>query len=508
MHTMRAILISLVVAGHTLSADPVVDPPLTAPTPVPPPPVNSEVLSTLVDTDSNSGPTLSLAQAMKMALDNNYTRKISKENVASARASVEQARGPVLPQVSVGLGYQQVNRDQYAVEAGFSPENQTTLQLNASQMIYNDSQVTNLRSTRRALEAAQETDQSVQLEIIQQAGLAYVQVLSIASNLRITEDNLRITRENLEIAKVRRSVGSVGPEEVLRFESAEARQESELWTARNRLHSAVNQLNQILGESPDQSWKLEDLSLESAVFETSLKTIIPLANNSGASSRFRMASISYALSRAPEVAALGFSASAQRLRLDESRRSFFVPEVSASFNYSHYLDSEYASSVASSTEDDDIWTFMVGATLPIFEGGGRFGEIRQARAQLRTIEWQDARLKQTISVNVSNALAAMASSWQSIRLSRIASERADKNLEIVQEKYERGSVSIVDLLDAQNNALVQKLTASIDLYRFFQDLLNYQRALSWPEPLADADSRDEFVQDFRSRFEGTGTSAP
>ena len=499
MQSLRTIILSLFMGTLALQAVSVPVVPQSA-VEAPPPPVNPEMLSTLVNTQSESAPKLDIAQAMKLALANNFDRKISQENVASARASVEQARGPVLPQVSVGVNYQQVNEDQYAVEAGFSPEKQTALSLNASQMIYNDTQVTAVRSSRRQFEAAQESDKSVALDIASQVGLAYIKVLSILSNLEIAEDNLRITRENLEIARIRRSVGTSGPEEILRFESEEAQQESELWSQRNRLHSAMNDLNQVLGESPDRSWNLEDITLESAVFNTSLSTLIPLASSQKSSDRFRMASIAYALSRSPEVASLGYSAAAQQLQLDENRRSFFVPDVEASFQYSHILDSEYPSSI-STPEEDDTWTFLISASLPLFEGGARFGNIRQARAGLRSIQWQDAQTRQAVSVNVSNSLAAMASSWQSIRLSRIASERADANLEIVQEKYEQGSVSIVDLLDAQNNALVQKLTASIDLYRFFQDLISYQRSLSWAEPLADEEARQEFIEDFRARLD-------
>jgi len=469
----------------------------------PPPPIDSEVLSTLVNSEKADAPKLDLSRAMTLAIENNYTRKISGENVASARAAVEQARGPVLPQVGLGLGYQQVNDDQPSVESGFSPESQTALSLTASQMIYDDRRVTNLRSTRRTFDAAQEADRSVSLDIARQAGVAYVQVLSIASSLKIAEDNLRITRENLELARIRRSVGTSGPEEVLRFESEEAQQESELWSARNRLHAATNELNRILGETPDRPWKLEDLSLESEIFRTSLSGLIPLARGEDASANFRAASIAYALSRSPEIASLGFSAEARQLELNESRRSFFVPDVNASFAYNRILESDYPDGTIGPMEEEDTWTFMVTASLPLFEGGSRFGDIRQARSGLRTVVWQEARTRQAISTEVSNALAAMSSSWQSIRLSRIASEKAAANLEIVQDKYEQGNVSIVDLLDAQNNALVQRLTASIDRYRFFQDLLTFQRALSWMEPLADEESRKEFTEEFQTFLENS-----
>ncbi|MEM0966063.1 MAG: TolC family protein [Verrucomicrobiota bacterium] len=467
-----------------------------------PPPVDPDVLSTLVRSDQTGGPSLSLGQAMALALQNNFTRKISQENVSLARAAVDQARGPVLPQVGIGVTYQQVNEDQTQVQAGFSPENQTSLDFTASQMIYDDSQVTDFRTSRRELEAAQEADDSVKLDVVEETGIAYVSVLSIASSLRIAEDNLRITRENLELSRIRRDIGTAGPEEVLRFESEEAQQESTLWSTRSLLHSAVNDLNRALGEPPDRSWTLEDLSLDTNVFRTTLSVLIPLANTQQSSDQFRVASIQFALARSPELSSLNFSADAQRLRLAESRRSFFVPEVSASFVYSQILDSEYTSGALGATDEEDTWTFLVGATLPLFEGGSRFGDARQARAEVRSLEFQEARLRQTISVNVSNSLSDLASSWQSIRLSRIAADRAQENLRIVQDKYEQGSVSNIDLLDAQNNALVQRQTASIELYRFFEDLISYQRSLSWAEPLADNAAREEFVESFTALMNG------
>ena len=463
--------------------------------------VEADALADLVGVNGEEAPSLGLSDAMRLGIENNYTRKISREEVASARAGVDQARGPVLPQVAVGLGYRRVNEDQSAVESGFSPKSETSLNLTASQMIYNDSRVTGLRTSRRDLDAARETDASVELDVAAEVGFAYVRVLSIASSLRIAEDNLRITRENLELARIRREVGTAGPEEVLRFESEEAQQESRLWIERNLLHEAVNSLNRALGEPPDRTWNLEDLSLDTPVFGTSLRHLIPLANSRESSEGFRRASIEMALARAPELAAVGYSSEAQRLRLDESRRSFLVPDIVAEFEYNRILDSEYTSGALGASDQDDSWSFLLGARLPLFEGGSRVGDVRQARAGLRRLGWEDARLRQRIAVNVSNTLSAMASSWQSIRLSRIASERAEQNLGIVQDKYEQGTVSIIDLLDAQNNALVQKQTASIELYRFFQDLLSFQRSLSWIEPVSNRESAEEIVARFRSAME-------
>jgi outer membrane protein TolC len=52
---------------------------------------------------------------------------------------------------------------------------------------------------------------------------------------------------------------------------------------------------------------------------------------------------------------------------------------------------------------------------------------------------------------------------------------------VTQDKYARGLVSILNLLDAQNQAFVANQNATIAVYTYLTDIINMQRAISWFE---------------------------
>jgi len=58
----------------------------------------------------------------------------------------------------------------------------------------------------------------------------------------------------------------------------------------------------------------------------------------------------------------------------------------------------------------------------------------------------------------------------------VAADAAHRNLELVSDSYERGVVSILDLLDAQNAALVSDQVAANSVFDFLIDLMEVQRA--------------------------------
>ena len=64
------------------------------------------------------------------------------------------------------------------------------------------------------------------------------------------------------------------------------------------------------------------------------------------------------------------------------------------------------------------------------------------------------------------------------------------------ESYERGTKSIIDLLDAQNSALVSDSQASNTVYNFLIDLMEIQRASGRFGFSLTEEQRQEWMQRF------------
>ncbi len=68
-------------------------------------------------------------------------------------------------------------------------------------------------------------------------------------------------------------------------------------------------------------------------------------------------------------------------------------------------------------------------------------------------------------------------SYPGISLSREAADAANRNLVLITDSYIQGIKSIIDLLDAQNQALVADQAAANAVYNFLIDLMGVQRAM-------------------------------
>ena len=130
------------------------------------------------------------------------------------------------------------------------------------------------------------------------------------------------------------------------------------------------------------------------------------------------------------------------------------------------------------TVDRNDWSVAVGARLPLYLGGARKADYRQNSEELAALRLERSALAQLIEQNVRRALYEMSATYPAIELTREAARAAGKNLELVTDSYASGTVSIIDLLDAQNAALVSDGVAANAEYNFLIDLMQLQRATS------------------------------
>lgn len=107
--------------------------------------------------------------------------------------------------------------------------------------------------------------------------------------------------------------------------------------------------------------------------------------------------------------------------------------------------------------EEDVGTVGIALTVPLFEGGRTAAQVRQERAalaaaqeRLRKLELQIRREVETSALNVRSAGAR-------IEATRTAIAQAQESLRIERMKYDLGSGSMTDVLDAQS-ALLQSET--------------------------------------------------
>jgi outer membrane protein TolC len=95
------------------------------------------------------------------------------------------------------------------------------------------------------------------------------------------------------------------------------------------------------------------------------------------------------------------------------------------------------------------------------------------------------------------ALAAVRASYPAIELQLLAAERMRQTFEILQNRYAVGRASLLELLEAQNQAFSLRLQAEISKYDYLADLTELQRSISLFEVLESPESMDLWFTELR-----------
>ena len=98
----------------------------------------------------------------------------------------------------------------------------------------------------------------------------------------------------------------------------------------------------------------------------------------------------------------------------------------------------------------------------------------------------------------------MGASLANIDLSREAAEASRNNLALVSDSYARGAVSIIDLIDAQQAALISEQQAANAIYDFLLDLLRVERAAGRFSFFMKDEDREMFYRRLDEFYEQAG----
>jgi outer membrane protein TolC len=458
--------------------------------------------------DGNQGATLTIQQAVLGAIEGSNSLKAKAAATTGALETKRMAKDALGPRLAATYRHQQVDRDRAEIAGVVLPETSVKAGLLFEQALIDTEAWSRAKAAREAYLAANYQEKAARLELVERASLSYLQHLSALALVRIAEENLASTAQNMELARLRQRTGSAGPEEILRFQSAEAQQRADLARARAQLEQARVALSRACSIDPDQAWKTEELSLDHPAFSFASRRVIARLHSEEDIRRFVTWCSGYALTHSPDLFALEQMSRAQSAEIQHKTLRNYVPKVSLGASYDRVLDMELGGPTVleqlvrrgvlpmpSNLPDKNEWGVALTANLPLFTSGALSADLRKARSDLRQLEYTQADARQAIVARARASFYAMVGSYPSIELAAISAQSARKNLEISQKKYEQGTVSIISLLDAQTTAFSARQASELAVYRFLGDLVSFQRAIGWYELLSSPEEMDRLYRE-------------
>jgi outer membrane protein TolC len=342
--------------------------------------------------------------------------------------------------------------------------------------VYSEPAWANL-DVQKYLQNAREVERDqVKLDIVLETAQAYLNVLRASTNERIQKDNLRLTRSNLDLAKSRRRIGTAGPSEVFRWQSELANAQRVAVEAQAQVHVAEIALNRLLHRPLEKPVATEEVGLEQPNLISSQQRLYDIIDNPARFAVLRDFVVEEGLAAVTELRRIDALINAQDRVLTSARRAYWQPTVSLRADRTEIFDRDGAQGAPLPGVDDTETTISLQLALPLFTSGARSAEKIQASEQLTALRLQRRSVAEGVEQRIRSALFRTRSARTAIRLSRDAAGAARSNLDVVRDAYSRGTVSILDLLDAQNAALIAELRAATSVYDFVSALMEVERA--------------------------------
>jgi outer membrane protein len=460
--------------------------------------------ATLINEEpAQKGRRLTLEEAVNESVDTNLDLLAANQFVAAGAQDIMLAMAQLLPQSDIFLDNTYIDKDRAAASLGTQPQRDLSGGGNLRQLIYSEKAWSNLTVQRHLQKSREFTRDEVRLDIIAATAIAYLNVLRAKTIERIQKENLKLSNSNLELAKVRRDIGVASPAEVFRWESQISSDRIQVVNAEADRKNTEILVNRLLHRPQGEDFTTVETGLEDPSLLVSDPRLKKYLSNPELFKIFMDFMVGLGLKQSPAIATIDSQIAAQNRILKSTKRAFWSPTIFAVGELRQFLYEGGAGSdvnlpsdfpVDLGKQDNTEWTVQIQASFPLFSGGAKIADYRQARSELSRLDYERDSTSEKVEEQMRTALNNSGASYPSIGFALSSAEAAHKNLDLVTDSYSRGVVSIIDLLDAQNAALSADLNAANAVYNFLIDLMNVQRASGKFDFFTSPEERNEWFR--------------
>ena len=450
------------------------------------------------DQSGTRGPLITLEIAMRDAVRANLDLMAQGLEIDASYEGVKVSRGNWLPQAGADGDF--LFNDP-AVSSSFGQaQRQFTWGISGSQLLYSPRSHADLRFRRDTYWSTEHDYMAARLDTMLESGEAYLNVLRAKNTERVNRDNLKLTRKNLSLAETRNTIGVAGREEVFRWQTQIAESRSSVIGASAVRNQAEINLNRLLNRPLEAPFRVPPPEDVRAVTPGSDPRLNKYLQDPWSFKVFREFMAKEAILNSPEIRSIDSTISSRDELLKGERRQLGIPDVAVIGGFTHIPYVGGTGAEPPPTVDGfpgrQTFTWNVGAaaTLTLFDGTSNYARIRRTFRELDRLHTDRAVIAQRLEQNVRAALHQAGFSYANIDLSSDAAEASSKNLELVTDLYLRGAADIIQLVDAQNQALGAALAAANALYDFLIDALRVQRAAGSFSLEGTQEDRDDFIE--------------
>ena len=403
---------------------------------------------------------LTLEDALKIALSENPTVKVADQTIEVKKYAKKGAYAALWPEISASATYQRYIKKQTFHIMGqtmtVGTTNNVSAGVNAAMPLVNAQLWKSLKLSVMDVELAVEQARSSRIDMVEQVSKAFYQVLLAKDSYEVYKRVYDNAIENHKIVEKRYSVGQVSEYDFIRSQVSVANAEPNVFNAENSIVLALWQLKALLGVD-----LAKDIDCAGALadFEEALTSHIEMDGDLSANSTMRQLEI-------------------QERMLDKTlqvKRAANLPTLAATIGYNYVAMDETMDVLHYKWNPYSVAAFSLN--IPIFAGGKRRAEIKQAELNLSSLQLQRENTERQLRTAVMSYYSNMLTNVKQYHAAAQTISQAKRGYEIAVKRYDVGGGTLVDVDNSQLAYTQAELTRSTAIYNYLVNQVSMAKIL-------------------------------
>ena len=446
-------------------------------------------LTSVAQSTEQSALTLTLEQALEIALSENPTIKVAEQEIEIKRYAKQEAYSSLYPRFDATAQYQRVIAKQtMAMDFGgqtqtikVGQDNSFNGGISASMPIVTAQLWESLKVSVADVMLAVEKARSSQIDMIEQVSNAYFSVLLAKESLVVYQRVYDNAVENNKNISKKYEVGSVSEYDYISSNVSVQNAIPNLIEAQNSVVLTLWQLKALLGIDLNKNIDVVGSLMDYEAQMNYAHTIdqLDLSNNSTLKQldiQEGMLESALKITKLANVPTLSINAAYLYTALGNDGK-FFQGKAWNPYSYAG-----------------------VQLNIPIFAGNQRRAATRQARLNLSNLQLQRENAERQLRVAVVNSLNNMQTSVKKFQASSATVGQAQRGYDIAVKRYEVGRGTLVDIDNSQLALTQAELSRNSAVYSFLTSKIALDKILGNHEVRSQHDYIDRYESMYEKRY--------
>ncbi len=450
--------------------------------------VRTDVQILLKEADSSEEPlVITLDQALQIALSENVSVKVADKEIERTGFAKKGTYASLFPQIDISGAYQRTIKkqvmymdfDMSSIGGGMpggdgetgegssdtpsdTPSaggmdtsgglevgrwNTWSAGLTAAMPVINAQLWKSIRISGLDVELAVEKARASRLDMVTQVKQAYFSTLLAKEAFNVYKEVYENAVKNYEETQKKYNVQKASELDLTRAKTTVANAVPNVYNAESSVILSLWQLKAILGvdldANIDVAGVLEDHS-EHMIYDIHQHDSVSLENNT------TMKQLAIQAEQLAQTVKMQKYAYIPTLA---AQFSFSMNAMTNDFNFSQYRWTPYS-------------YVGVSLSIPIFSGGKRLNDVRQAKNRYSQVQLQTMDTERNLKIAIRQSLNTMETNMKSYYAAKEAVSTAQKGYDIAERSYQVGRSTLIELNDAQLALTQAKLSESQAIYNF------------------------------------------